>query len=66
MDCPNSILGGTNSIRLCLGIDPTGAAQLANDCSQSDDEFKSANNGVTHVKRADGWGNINWGICLME
>jgi hypothetical protein len=59
MDCPNSGIGGTNSIRVGSG-DAYETAMLAK-TSNSETDNISFSGGVA-VKRAKRWGNINWGF----
>ncbi|KAI9876843.1 MAG: hypothetical protein M1830_005477 [Pleopsidium flavum] len=66
MDCPNSAFGGRNSIRVTPGLDARKAAELAGDSRNEDDQFLSEENGRTSVRRANPWGNINWGVCLID
>ncbi|KAI9875968.1 MAG: hypothetical protein M1830_007667 [Pleopsidium flavum] len=66
MDCPNSAFGGRNSIRVTPGLDSRKAAELAGDSRNEEDQFLSEGNGRTSVRRANPWGNINWGVCLID
>ncbi|KAK4182188.1 hypothetical protein QBC35DRAFT_549095 [Podospora australis] len=66
MDCPNSALGGGNSIRLLAWDDPSGVAGKANDCHDEEDKCKIAKGKVdVVVRRASKTGSINWGMCLV-
>lgn len=64
MDCPNTILGGRNSIRVTSGSAKQ-AAQLAND-SHTDDESVTVGAARVRVRRAAALGSTNYGICVIE
>jgi hypothetical protein len=66
MDCPNSLFGGRNSIRLVKGLDPSEATHLADTSRNSDDELIFADGAMTSVRRANQWGNINYGYCIFD
>ncbi|THH28221.1 hypothetical protein EUX98_g5969 [Antrodiella citrinella] len=64
MDCPNTIFGGTNSIRVTTGS----AKEVANLASKSGNAEESINVGFVKctVSRAAKLGNINYGVCVIE
>lgn len=66
MDCPNSLLGGLNSINLLACNDPSGVADLANKGHDGENNCMIANDKVDVVaRRAATTGSINWGVCLV-
>ncbi|KAH7906826.1 hypothetical protein BJ138DRAFT_1104817 [Hygrophoropsis aurantiaca] len=64
MDCPNSAFGGNNSIYCGTGS----ATAASNGAKATGDEGDDAT--TTHGKitgrRADGWGNVNYGVAFFE
>ncbi|KAI1461866.1 hypothetical protein F4805DRAFT_185415 [Annulohypoxylon moriforme] len=66
MDCPNSVFGGTNSIKLLLGDDPSGVAGQAMDCHDEEGQGQISGADVSIMtRRAARLGSINWGICVV-
>lgn len=62
MNCPNSFLGGNNSIAVHNMEHAKGACDTA--CGPYSLHGWSSNPHVD-VKIADGWGNVNWGRALV-
>ena len=65
VDCPNSILGGTNSICVKAGSDAMSAANSAASSGHSTESIK-VNGHNCVASRASPWGSINYGICSVE
>jgi len=66
MDCPLTVLGGTNSIRLLYGSDPAQAAKLADASGNEEDKLSSQYSGSVLARRAAQWGNVNWAFCSVD
>ncbi|KAH9853427.1 hypothetical protein C2E23DRAFT_859026 [Lenzites betulinus] len=64
MDCPNTIIGGTNSIVITTRS-AQDAAQLANDNGTADQSITVGPYKCT-VRRAAALGSVNYGLCLIE
>ncbi len=65
MDCPNSLLGGRNSIVISKGGDMKAAESRARDCHDKYGEIDMGT-GKSSVKIASKYGNISWGYCIMD
>lgn len=67
MDCPLTIFGGTNSIRVSAGKNAKATAWLAGECGNEEDQAVS--DGMTvaaRARRAMGLGNANWAYLCFE
>jgi hypothetical protein len=66
MDCPNSIMGGRNSIRLPTWDSPSEVAKLVMDCHDGEDSCRIAGGNVDVIaRRAAELGSINLGVSLV-
>lgn len=66
MDCPNSIAGGRNSIKLLAEDNPSKVANMAEDCHDEHDSCRTASGRVdVEARRANGTRFVNWGVCLI-
>ncbi|TBU57476.1 hypothetical protein BD310DRAFT_545381 [Dichomitus squalens] len=63
---PNSILGGNNSIRVASPGSVDGIIQAADSSGTEEERVKLRSGGSVLVRRADNWGNVNWGVCLID
>ena len=66
MDCPLTVLGGTNSVRVFGSAGAGKAAKLANDSGYSEDSVVLGSGKKVSIKRASGSGSVNWGVCVVE
>ncbi|KAI0355535.1 hypothetical protein OH77DRAFT_1521084 [Trametes cingulata] len=66
MDCPLTVLGGTNSIRVVAGGDAEKAAGLASDSGNEEDTAWIDGLVRVTVKRANAMGSVNWGVCIVD
>ena len=64
MDCPNSAIGGTNTIWVESGLNAAAVAWMLPYLKR--EETVHSDNKKTTVRRANRWGNINWGIAMIE
>lgn len=65
VDCPNSIMGGTNCIRIRAGSDAQSAAMSAASTGYSTESVK-VNGHNCVASRASPLGSINYAICSVE
>jgi hypothetical protein len=67
MDCPLTIFGGTNSIRVTLGTDAKAVAWLAGGSGNEEDKADSASKKYSaSARRALGLGNVNWAHLIFD
>jgi hypothetical protein len=65
MDCPNSLLGGRNSISLLQGDDKKAAEKQARDSHNKESEIEMSS-GKSHARIASKYGNINWAYLIFD
>lgn len=64
LDCPNTLLGGTNCCRIINGNDAKKACLLANDSGVGEETVYLGNSSVT-IRRASKWGSVNYSIASI-
>jgi hypothetical protein len=64
MDCPNTIMGGTNGVRIKKGNDPVGIAKDVEKKSK-DTESVTVGRDTCTISRASSLGIINYCICWI-
>jgi len=65
VDCPNTVLGGLNSVVVYANGNSADAASGADSSSKAKDSV-SLNPGTWYAARASGWGSVNYIVGLLE